>query len=307
MTTATSDLSPDLLGVEPAAGVSRWAAAYELAKPRLNLLVLVTTAVGFFAAAGWAGTVGSALLFLNCLVGTALTAAGAGALNQWIERDVDARMPRTRGRPLPANALSPAFAFGFGAILGLGGTLWLWLSVNLLAAALALATLLIYVAIYTPLKSRTPLCTIVGAVPGAIPPVIGVAGANGPMWPLGVGLFAILFCWQMPHFFGLATLYRDDYRRGGLRMLPGEPNGQRRTSRQAILWSALLLPASLLPALSPGIGWLYAIAAVALGLWFFVASTRMARGGRAEAKRLFLTSIAYLPLLLLALCLDRLL
>ncbi len=306
MTTATSP--SDLIGAANApAGASRWAAAYELTKPRLNLLVLVTTAVGFFAAAGWIGTTGNFATFLNCLLGTALTAAGAGVLNQWIERDVDARMPRTRARPLPTHTLSPAFAVILGTVLGVGGTLWLWWTTNPLAAMLAAATLVIYVAIYTPLKSRTPWCTLVGAVPGAIPPAIGVAAAGAPMWPLGVGLFAILFAWQMPHFFGLATLYRDDYRLGGLRMLPGEPNGRLRTGRQVILFAALLLPLSLLPIVSPSIGWLYAIAAVVLGTWFLVVSIRMARGGRPEAKRLFLTSIAYLPALLGALCLDRLL
>lgn len=284
---------------------SRASAVYELMKPRVNFLVLVTTAVGFYAAVGLSG--GPRLLtFLNAMLGTALTAAGASVLNQYRERDADALMPRTRRRPLPAGVLSPAFALAFGLSLGVVGTIYLALLVNLLSAALAAFTLATYAFIYTPLKRRTPWCTLIGAVPGAIPPMIGVAAATGTINFLAWALFALMMVWQMPHFFGLATLYRDDYTRGGFRMLPGEPNGTVRTARQVVLYCLLMLPAGLLPIFAEGVGWIYGIASVLLGLWFLQAGLAMARdGGRQTARRLFVVSILYLPLVLFVLVLDR--
>ena len=220
---------PVALPANDAAAV-RLRAAYELTKPRMNFLVLVTAAVGYLAAGGT-----SLVSLLHALGGTALVAAGASVLNQWMERDADARMKRTVNRPLPAGVLSPAFAFWFGVLLGVAGTLWLALLVNPLSAGLAAATLLLYVLVYTPMKRLSPWCTLVGTVPGAIPPVIGVAAATGGLAPPSLSLFALLTAWQMPHFFGLATMFADDYRRGGFRMLPGEVDGRRRAGRQAVL------------------------------------------------------------------------
>ena len=301
MTRAASDIlaPPDSVPLG-----QRLAAVYELTKPRMNALVLVTAAVGFVVAGGTAAGV-----FLHAMLGTALAAAGASVLNQYLEIGRDARMPRTRRRPLVAGTLSPAFALAFGVATSALGVAYLAVAVNAVAALLAALTIVSYVAVYTPMKPRSPWCTTVGAVPGAIPPMIGVAAATGTVTPTAWALFALLFCWQMPHFFGLATLYLDDYARGGFRMLPGEPDGRRRTARQVVGYGLLLLPIGLLPALvTPGVGRGYGVVATLLGVGFLWAGLRFARdAARPAARRLFLASIAYLPLVLLALVADRLL
>ncbi|MEM1013283.1 MAG: heme o synthase [Planctomycetota bacterium] len=283
-------------------------AVYELTKPRMNFLVLVTTAVGFAAAAGVATVTQFAALvaLAHTLLGTAFSAAGASVLNQWLEQDVDARMPRTQGRPLVTGELSPAFALGFGVALSVAGVVYLFLTTGPVPAMLSASTIALYVLVYTPMKRSSAWCTVVGAVPGALPPVIGVAAASGgEIGVLGVGLFGILFAWQMPHFYGLATMYQSDYAAGGLRMLPGEPDGRRRTVRQTIAYCVVLIPVSLLPIASPHIGWVYAVPAVLLGVWYLRSGIAMASDdSRYAAKRVFLTSIAYLPALLTALVID---
>ena len=302
MTRATTDIpAADL----PAAA-ARLGAVYELTKPRMNAMVLVTTGVGFLAAGG-----ASPAAFGHAMLGTALSAAGASVLNQYLERDLDARMPRTRRRPLPAGTLAPGFALAFGLALSLAGVAWLAAAVNAVAALLSAATIVSYAAVYTPMKRRSPWCTLVGAVPGAIPPTIGVAAATGTLDPTAAALFALLFAWQIPHFYGLATMYADDYRRGGFRMLPNEPDGPRRTGRQAVAWCLALLPIGLLAAfVTPGVGWAYGLVAALAGGWFLLAAVRFARAAAprraASARRLFLVSIAHLPIVLLALVLDRL-
>ncbi len=309
MTTATSDISSQLGASTPAVapGVrARLAGLYELTKPRLNFLVIITTAVGCYLAAGAAGLLDRPWLFLNTLIGTALTAGGAGALNQFLEREYDALMPRTSRRPLPSGLLPAGVALGLGLGLGAAGTALLALLVNPLTAGLGLFTLLSYVLIYTPLKRRTWLNTLVGAVPGAIPPMMGVAAFENALTPTAWALFGILFVWQMPHFFGLALLYRDDYARGGYAMLPACRNGVARTARQAVVFLALLVPAALMPTLVGAAGWWYAAASLALGVWFLNAGLAVWRSpGKAEARRLFLTSILYLPLLLIVMMLDK--
>ena len=308
MTRATATTDFALLAAADGAPLSqRLGAVYELTKPRMNFLVLVTTAVGFLAAATPQALLDAAvgIAFLHVLFGTALSAAGASVLNQLIERKADAKMPRTRRRPLPAGLLSPTFAGVFGVLLCEVGVAYLAFFVNPLTALLSLLTILSYVAIYTPLKRKTPWCTAIGAIPGAIPPMMGVAAATGGLDWLAVGLFGVLFAWQMPHFFGLATMYRDDYAAGGFRMLPGEANGVRRTAIQVVLYCLALLPLSVVPVLDGDIGWLYAIPAVGLGLWYLAAGIRMAREGtRPAATKLFLVSIAYLPAMLAVLVLD---
>lgn len=318
MTTVTRDIPAQLAVAAAPAGalavveaprlLARAIAAYELTKPRMNLLVVATTAVGCYLAASAAELLDRPWLFLNTLFGTALTAAGASALNQFAERDADALMLRTRGRPLPAAQLSAGFALGAGVMLGVVGTAWLAWLVNPLTAALGLVTLLSYVLVYTPLKRRTPLCTLVGALPGAIPPMMGFAAFDNAIGPAAWSLFAILFAWQMPHFYGLALLYREDYARGGFAMLPTRPHGVARAGRQSVGFLALLLPISLVPTALGVAGWWYAAAAVVLGVWFLNVGLQVGRtpGGHAEARRLFLTSILYLPLLLVAMMLDKL-
>lgn len=284
----------------------RTAALYELTKPRVNFLVVVTTAVGAWMAAGFMGLLESPLLFMNLLIGTALTAAGASVFNQYLERDADAKMPRTRNRPLPEGVLTPGVAFAFGLGLAVVGTAWLAFLVNPLTAVLGAMTLLTYVLLYTPLKRRTWWCTLVGAVPGAIPPMMGFSGMTGQLGWGALTLFALLFVWQMPHFYALALLYRDDYARGGFQMLPSRPDGLARTARQIVGFCVLLLLVSLAPTLVGLAGPIYAAGAVALGTWFLWTGIKCARTlSRPDARRLFIVSILYLPLVLGLLMLDR--
>jgi len=271
---------------------------YDLTKPRLNFLVLVTTVVGFHLAANGRGE----WAYLPAtLVGTALTAAGASVLNQLIERQYDALMPRTRNRPLAARRLGAAEALGFGVGLSIGGILLLALLVNLLTAALAAFTLLSYVLIYTPMKRWTTLNTVVGAIPGAIPPVIGWTAARGDLSLAAASLFAILFIWQMPHFLAIATLYRRDYELGGFKMLPVIDVDLTVTGRQMVAYAAALIPASLLPLLLGMVGWFYAPFALIGGAVFLALTIQCARTRqRADARRVFFASIIYLPVILAA-------
>lgn len=276
---------------------------FALTKPRIVLLVLLTAAVGFYLAAP--PEVGM-ILFVHTLVGTALVAAGSSALNQVAESDVDALMARTSRRPLPAGRLTRPASAAFAATLGALGTGYLAVLVNPLTAGLAVATLASYVLLYTPLKRRTSLSTLVGAVPGALPIVGGWAatgtGLGAPAW----SLFGIMFLWQMPHFLALAWLYRDDYARAGLRMLSVGDSDGRRTFGQALLYAAALVPVSLIPTLLGLAGPLYFGAALALGAWFTVtAGVAVRRRSMPAARRLFLVSIAYLPGLLGLLAVDK--
>ena len=281
---------------------ARWGDYLELCKPRMNALVVVTTAVGFYMAARVAGSAAADwALFLHTVIGTALTAAGASVLNQYVERDLDAKMPRTANRPLPAGRVMPVEALALGAALGTIGVLYLTTLVNAPAAMLAAVTLVTYVFLYTPLKTRTTLCTVVGAVPGAIPPMIGwAAAADGALGPGAWALFSILFFWQLPHFLAIAILYRDDYARGGMKMLPVIDDARFSfTGRQIVLWALALIPVSLFPAVAGLTGTAYFAAAALLGVAFLWFAVRCAlTGARADARRLFLASIIYLPALL---------
>jgi protoheme IX farnesyltransferase len=275
-----------------------------LAKPRLNVLVLITTLAGLYLAAP-DGVPGA--LLLHTLLGTTLVAAGAAALNQAWEHDTDRLMTRTSGRPLPGGRLRLSDGVVFGVGLSVAGLLELSLGANLLAAAVAAATLVSYVLVYTPLKTRTSLATIVGAVPGALPPMIGWAAATGDLSLPAWILFGIVFFWQMPHFLAIAWLYRNDYERAGIPLLPVlEPDG-RRTGQQALIYAAALWPVSLLPALVGLAGAPYSIVATVLGLAFIGLSGAFARHrSTANARRLFLYSIIYLPILWATLIGDRL-
>ncbi|HTM03038.1 MAG TPA: heme o synthase [Vicinamibacterales bacterium] len=274
-----------------------------LTKPRLNLLVLMTTLGGLYLAAP--DGVPFDILF-HTLVGTALVAGGAAALNQVWERHTDALMRRTANRPLPGGRLAVTEGAWFGIALSGAGLAELAIAVNLTSAWVAAITLVSYVLMYTPLKTRTSLSTLVGAIPGALPPVIGWAAIKGSITLPAVILFGIVFFWQMPHFLAIAWLCREDYGRAGIPMLPVvEPDG-RRTGQQALLYAAGLWPVSLMPMGVGLAGPAYAVVATALGLLFIWLSMRFARQrSQAHARQLFLFSITYLPLLWAALVIDR--
>jgi protoheme IX farnesyltransferase len=275
-----------------------------LTKPRLNLLVLMTTLGGLYLAAP--DGVGIVLL-AHTLIGTALVAGGAAALNQVWERDTDRLMVRTAKRPLPGGRLRTAEGMWFGIALSAIGLIELATKVNLMSSLVAAATLGSYVLVYTPLKTRTSLSTLVGGIPGALPPVIGWVAATGSItWP-AVVLFGIVFFWQMPHFLAIGWLCREDYARAGIPLLPTlEPDG-RRTGQQALLYAAALWPVSITPVVVGLGGPMYAIVATVLGIAFIWLAALFARHRSVvTARRLFLFSITYLALLWVALVADRL-
>jgi protoheme IX farnesyltransferase len=268
----------------------------ELVKARLSFLVLITTLVGFLLA--WQGPFDWVLL-LATLLGTALSAAGAAALNQWWERDIDSLMKRTRDRPLPAGRMQPQDALLFGLFFSLSGIAILALFANPRAAFLAFATIAIYILVYTPMKRISSLNTLVGAIPGALPPLIGWVAARGQYNTEGCLLFATLWFWQMPHFLAIAWMYKDDYADGGFVMLTAnDPEGSV-TSRQALLYSLFLIPVTLMPSILGFNSPIYFFGALALGLAFTAFALRfMMQRSRAAARNLFFSSIIYLPRLL---------
>jgi protoheme IX farnesyltransferase len=282
---------------------SRWLDYFSLTKPRLNLLVLMTTLGGLYLARPSGVPLA---VVAHTMAGTALVAAGAAALNQVWERNTDRLMRRTRSRPLPAGRLHVAEGTWFGILLSAAGLLELAVAVNITAAWVAGVTLVSYVIFYTPLKTRTSLSTLVGAVPGALPPVIGWAAAAGTITLPAWVLFGIVFFWQMPHFLAIAWMHRDDYARAGIPLLPVlEPDG-RRTGRQALQYALALGPVSLMPVLVGLAGTPYAIAAVLLGaVMVWVAASFAQDRSSAKARRLFLYSILYLALLWTCLVVDR--
>ena len=283
---------------------SRLADFYELTKPRMNFLVVVTTMVGFYLAI--APGFGDWALLVHALLGTAMAAAGASVLNQYVEREHDARMRRTAARPLPAGRISPVEALLLGVLLSAGGTLYLAAMVNPLTATLGALTIASYVFLYTPMKRWTTLCTVVGAVPGAIPPMMGWTAATDALSPEAWALFGILFFWQMPHFLAIAILYRDDYARGGFKMLPVVDEDLLATGRQIVLYGSALVPVSLMPVALRMAGPAYLLAAFALGMTFLAFGVNCAlRKRRADARWLFLVSIIYLPVLLGVMMLDK--
>lgn len=275
----------------------------DLTKPRLNLLVVVTSAGGFYLASNTARPL---LTMIAASIGTALVACGAAVLNQVLERDTDALMERTRTRPLPAGRVAPDEATIFGIALAGAGLALLYSAANLLAVLLALATILIYLSIYTPLKRRTPLATFVGAVPGALPALIGWTAAEGKPSAGGWALFAIVFLWQIPHFMAIAWMYRDDYGRAGFPMLSViDPTGAR-AGREALIWAAALLPVSVSPTFAGISGTAYAWLAGVLGIALLTLAIRFASTrSEASARALFFGSITYLPLLWAAMMFDR--
>ncbi|MGH7550633.1 MAG: heme o synthase [Gemmatimonadota bacterium] len=273
-----------------------------LIKARITALVLVTAATGYVL-----GALEIDLgILVSLLVGVGLASAGAAALNQVYERDADARMVRTASRPVPAGRISPARGLAAGLLLSAGGVAWLAIGINALTGFLALLTIVLYIAVYTPLKPRTSLNTLVGAIPGAIPPVIGWTAATGSVGLGGWALFSILFLWQLPHFLAIAWMFKDDYARGGFPMLPVVDPAGGSTGRQAALYALALIPVSLTPTLLGLTGGVYFFGALALGVVFLAFGLGMAMDrGRKGARRLLLASVTYLPILLALLVLDR--
>ena len=266
-----------------------------LTKPRLNCLVVATSAAAYYL-----GGPGSAdvMAMTQAVAGTALVAGGAAVLNQLYERETDALMRRTRLRPLPDGRVAPADARIFGIALSVAGLVLLAARTNWLAAGLALVTILVYLIVYTPMKRRTSLATLVGAVPGALPVLIGWTASHGSIALGGATLFAIVFLWQIPHFMAIAWLYRDDYSKAGFPMLPViDPQG-RRAGRQAVLYAAALVPVSLMPTFAGISGTAYFVSALVLGVALLVLAARFAvTRSDSSARALFLGSITYLPLL----------
>ena len=298
------DLNDSAIAIEapvaPRIRPSRAADFYELTKPRMNVLVVITTMVGYCLAVhhiDW-------IRLLNTMVGTFFTASSASVLNQFIERRFDALMPRTKNRPLPCKRVTPGEAIVYGVVLGVAGVSYLAILVNPITAILGAITLLSYIGVYTPMKRYSTLNTIVGAVPGAIPPMMGFAAATGAITPQAVALFGILFFWQMPHFLAIAILYKRDYELGGFKMLPCVDEAL--TARQMVIYSLGLLPVSLMPVALGMAGPIYFTAAVLLGLGFLTfAVSCAATRERRDARKLFFASIIYLPVLLAMMMVDK--
>ena len=296
--------SPTNTAVLTHAGALRRVADFiELAKPRVVLMVLITTFVGFYLGSA---DVPNYLRLLQTLFGTALTSGGTLALNQYIERDTDALMDRTRRRPLPDGRVQPGEALWFGITIALAGLIYLALAVNFLSALVTAFITLSYLVLYTPMKPRSSLCMLVGAVPGALPPVIGWVAARGSMDNAAWVLFAIMFLWQVPHTLAIARLYCEDYAKAGIQFLPViEPDGES-TSRQIVSHSAALLAVSLLPTLLGSAGRFYFVVAFVLGVVFLSYGVRLVlRSTRQRARQLLFASLIYLPVLLLVMALDR--
>jgi protoheme IX farnesyltransferase len=284
----------------------------ELTKPRITWLILMSTGIGYFfglpGAAAWGQLVRSIHFWqlLHTIVGTGLIASGTAALNQWYERDADRLMRRTSQRPLPSGRVSARGALGFGILLSVAGFLELWLGVNLLAASIGIFTLASYLFLYTPLKQRTWWSTTIGAIPGAMPPVIGYAAASGAVTREAWVLAAILFLWQFPHFYSIAWMYKEDYARAGIRMLPVVEPDCRSTARQIVLFGLALIPVSLIPGILGMSGRIYSVGALLLGAWFLYSGVRVAlERTPLRARGVLLTSVMYLPLIYSLMLLDR--
>jgi protoheme IX farnesyltransferase len=275
---------------------------YVLTKPEVNLLILITTSAGFYLA-GQGGLHVAAML--NTLVGTLLVASGTATLNQWIERAWDARMRRTANRPLPSGRMSSREALIFGLILSAAGGVYLAVFVNWLSSLLAVSTLLSYLLIYTPLKRCTPLCTLLGAFPGAMPTLIGWAAASGNVSPQGLYLFAILFLWQFPHFLAIALMYRDDYERAGYRMLPSFDLDSRFTRAEIVAFTVALVVMTVEPGLSHLRISDSGLLLLAGGFLLYHALRLANSGSRIRASRLLHASVLYLPVVLAILALAK--
>jgi len=296
-------LSADAIGANAVADKSWTAVFADLVKARLTTLVLLTTLVGFYL--GETGSVNYLLMF-HALFGTALVASGAAALNELLEREYDAKMRRTASRPLPSGRLQPATVAIFGGVCSVAGLLYLALLVNLITSVIGAVTLVSYLFIYTPLKRVTWANTLIGAIPGALPPLMGWTAARNELGNEGWALFAILAFWQLPHFFAIAWMYRDEYAKAGFIMLPNvDPDGSR-TAQQAVSNTIALIIVSLCPFVFGMSGKIYLVCALVFGAGFLFCAIRFSRRlNLSAARQLFFASIIYLPLLLTAMCCDK--
>jgi heme o synthase len=283
--------------------LSRTSAFFELTKPGITRMVLVTTAAGFYLASR--GTFDFAL-FLNTLFGTALAASGTNALNQWVERDADRYMNRTSSRPLPSGRLGSTEALAFAWAISIVGMAYLAVLVNMTTAIIVALSLSSYVFVYTPLKMKTWFSTVIGAVPGALPILAGWTATGRPISAGAWALFAIMFVWQMPHFYALAWIYREDYGRAGFQMLTVVDKTGRRAGRHTLLFAAALIPISILPTVFGVAGYIYFAGALALGIAFLIVASKMLNKPNEKiAWRVFTGSIIYLPILLLLMVADK--
>jgi heme o synthase len=278
---------------------------WALTKPEVNFLILITTFAGFYLASASEPAKFHYLLGLHTLLGTLLVAGGTATLNQTMEASFDSRMRRTARRPVAAGRIRPSHAFGFGVSLSVAGAVYLAFAVNGLACLLSVVTLATYLFLYTPLKRVTPLCTLVGAFPGAVPPLIGWAAARGKLDPEAWVLYAIVFFWQFPHFMAIAWMYREDYARAGYLVLPLTEQRDQFVVWQSFVVSLVLIVVTLVPALHGKMGVVYFAGALMLGAIFAYCSARLAfQRSTASARRLLLASIIYLPVIFILMMLD---
>jgi protoheme IX farnesyltransferase len=298
--------TPDVAAIDAFGPISSRIAAYlELTKPRVLTMVLITTLAGFYMASG-AGF--DYLLVFKTLIGTALTAGGTLALNQYIERVYDAKMRRTQARPLPSGRLHPLEALAFGGLTTIAGLLILWFAVNPLACAVTATITVLYLGAYTPMKRYTWICQIVGAVPGALPPVIGWAAARQSIGVEPIVLFAIMFLWQLPHSLSIARLYREDYARAGIYLLPRERAGNNPADSLMIGATIVLVLVGILPTLMGFAGIFYLATAIVLGAFMLYQGIKLvrAKADAAAARSVMMASLIYLPAVLLVMVLDKL-
>jgi len=281
----------------------RVAAFVELTKPRIAFMLLLTSAAGFYLGNRGAFDL---VLFANAMIGITLLAFGVATLNQWLERKTDVLMDRTATRPLPTGKVMPTEALIFGSLLCLSAEIYLYFLVNPLTAVLGLSVIVGYVLLYTPLKTRTSASTAIGAIPGAMPPLMGWTASANEISLGAWALFAFLFLWQFPHFLAIAWMYKDQYAKAGILMLPVVDPSGRITARQIVLFAIMTVPISLAPYFLGFAGWIFLLAATILGIWFLVESIRAARAKTPEmARRLLLVSVLYLPILFAVLVLDK--
>jgi heme o synthase len=279
---------------------------WALTKPEVNFLILITTFAGFYLAPALASGGFRALLLTHTLFGTLLVAGGTGTLNQFLERSFDAQMRRTARRPLASGRLKASHVLWFGISLSLAGTVYLALAVNVLASLLAAVTVLSYLFLYTPLKRKTPLCTLIGAFPGAVPPLIGWAAARGRLDPEAWVLYAMVFLWQFPHFMAIAWIYREDYARAGYLVLPLDERRDRFVIWQSSAASLALIPLSLIPAITGESGLVYSVGALIVGSIFFYFSGRFAFcRSNVAARQMLAASIVYLPAIFIVMMLNK--
>jgi heme o synthase len=305
-TTAVLNLAGDVRPSRPVRVYGRISNYWALSKPEVNFLILITTFAGFYLAPTNIPGGFRIVLVVHTLLGTLLVAGGAATLNQFIERFFDAKMRRTARRPLASGRIEAPHALCFGITSAVAGTLYLALAANVLASLLTVATLLSYLFLYTPLKRKTPFCTLIGAFPGAVPPLIGWAAARGRLDPEAWVLYAMVFLWQFPHFMAIAWMYREDYARAKYVVLPLGETNDRLVIWQSFGVSLALIPLSLIPSISGKAGFAYSVGALALGSIFFYYSAKFGfRRSNIASRQLLAASIVYLPLVFVLMMLDK--